>query len=67
MTDGYYTEKMDVWSVGCILFELFALFPLFPGKSEADQIKSIFGVLGTPNREKLIKFEMRASHMKFGF
>lgn len=65
MTDGYYSEKMDVWSVGCILFELFALFPLFPGKSEADQIRTIFNIMGVPKKEKLLKFEKRASHMKF--
>lgn len=50
MTDGFYSEKMDVWAVGCILFELFALFPLFPGKSEADQIRTIFNIMGVPSR-----------------
>lgn len=29
MTDGYYDYKMDIWGVGCVLFEIIALFPLF--------------------------------------
>lgn len=33
MTDGYYSEKMDIWSIGCVLFELFTQYPLFPGKN----------------------------------
>jgi len=24
---------MDVWSVACVLFELYTQYPLFPGKS----------------------------------
>ena len=33
LTDGYYTYKMDMWGVGCVLFEIVSLFPLFPGSS----------------------------------
>ena len=22
LTDGYYTHKMDMWSVGCVFFEV---------------------------------------------
>ena len=25
LTDGYYTYKMDIWSVGCVLFEMLTL------------------------------------------
>jgi renal tumor antigen len=30
---------MDIWSVGCVFFEVMALFPLFPGTDEVDQIQ----------------------------
>lgn len=29
MTDGHYDAKMDVWGLGCVMFELIALQPLF--------------------------------------
>ena len=29
-----YDISIDVWSIGCILFELMARTPLFPGDSE---------------------------------
>lgn len=46
LTDGHYGHKMDVWGVGCVLFEVLALFPLFPGTNEADQIERIHKVRG---------------------
>lgn len=67
LTDGYYGAKMDLWGVGCVLFEVIALFPLFPGKNELDQIKKIHNVLGTPSPHKLQEFQKVASHMQINF
>jgi len=36
MTDGYYDFKMDLWGVGCVMFEIITLYPLFSGKNELD-------------------------------
>ena len=30
----HYDTSIDVWSIGCILFELMSRTPLFPGDSE---------------------------------
>lgn len=38
-----------MWSVGCIMAELFFGQPIFPGQVEIDQLSKIFQVLGTPN------------------
>ena len=43
---------MDIWSVGCILAEMFCNKPLFPGKNYLDQISKIQEVLGTPTEEE---------------
>ena len=48
MTNGYYSYKMDMWGVGCVLFEMATLFPLFPGDNEIDQMKKIQNILGPP-------------------
>ena len=29
-----YSEKIDVWAIGCIFAEFMTLKPLFPGKTE---------------------------------
>lgn len=50
LTDGYYGFKMDLWSVGCVFFELATLRPLFPGANEVDQLAKIHGVLGVPDK-----------------
>lgn len=48
-----YNEKIDVWSVGCILAELHGRKPLFPGEDYIRQMNLIFGLLGTPSSHDL--------------
>ena len=43
-----YGTAIDMWSLGCILFEITSGRPLFQGKSEIDQLFQIFKMLGTP-------------------
>ena len=43
-----YTESIDMWSLACVLAELFLGWPLFPGSSEYDQISYICQMLGPP-------------------
>eukprot|EP00761_Pharyngomonas_kirbyi_P009903 gb/GECH01009921.1/.p1 GENE.gb/GECH01009921.1/~~gb/GECH01009921.1/.p1 ORF type:complete len:459 (+),score=102.78 gb/GECH01009921.1/:1-1377(+) len=49
----YYSKGVDMWSVGCILAELLGRKPLFKGKDYIEQIKKIFAVIGTPDKETL--------------
>lgn len=44
-----YGEKVDMWSVGCILAELMLTRPLFEGSSTLDQLEKIFEFLGRPS------------------
>ncbi|KAI8472101.1 MAG: kinase-like domain-containing protein, partial [Monoraphidium minutum] len=67
LTDGYYNYKMDMWGVGCVMFEVVALFPLFPGTNEVDQIQKIHNVLGTPPPALLAKLKRRSAHMSLDF
>ena len=48
---------MDLWGIGCVLFEILTLFPLFPGKNELDQINKIHNIIGTPNPKLLENFQ----------
>eukprot|EP01116_Phalansterium_solitarium_P020880 TRINITY_DN631_c0_g1_i3.p1 TRINITY_DN631_c0_g1~~TRINITY_DN631_c0_g1_i3.p1 ORF type:complete len:322 (+),score=127.93 TRINITY_DN631_c0_g1_i3:157-1122(+) len=67
LTDGWYTYKMDMWGVGCVMFEVISLFPLFPGANELDQIQKIHNIIGTPPADILEKMRKRSSHMNFNF
>ncbi|KAK7200931.1 mitogen-activated protein kinase [Novymonas esmeraldas] len=67
LTDGYYNYKMDLWSAGCVFFEIIALFPLFPGSNELDQVHRIHNVLGTPPAEVLDRLKKFGTHMDYDF
>ena len=46
-----YSLPVDIWSVGCIIAQMFTRQPLFPGDSEIDELYKIFQILGTPNEK----------------
>ena len=50
-----FNEKIDIWSFGCILYELHTGQPLFSGESERDQLNKILHVIGLPPKEVLLK------------
>ena len=50
-----YTEKIDIWAIGCIFAEFMTLRPLFPGKTEGSQFIEQVAILGLPSREEMGK------------
>ncbi|CAD25928.1 SER/THR PROTEIN KINASE (MNB/DYRK SUBFAMILY) [Encephalitozoon cuniculi GB-M1] len=42
-----YGSSCDIWSLGCIGYELYVGHPLFPGKDNMDQIGRIHGLFGS--------------------
>ncbi|EGR34227.1 protein kinase domain protein [Ichthyophthirius multifiliis] len=43
-----YNSPIDIFSLGCIMAELYLLNPLFSGNSELDQFFKIVNLMGTP-------------------
>lgn len=41
-----YDGSADIWSIGCVIAELFFGLPLFPGCDELDCVRRIFTLLG---------------------
>ncbi|XP_074308444.1 putative serine/threonine-protein kinase At1g54610 isoform X2 [Silene latifolia] len=44
-----YGVAVDMWSVGCIVAELFAGKPIMPGRTEVEQMHKIFKLCGSPS------------------
>lgn len=54
---------MDLWSAGCVFYEIASLQPLFPGVNELDQISKIHDVIGTPCQKTLTKFKQDQEYL----
>ena len=48
-----FNEAIDMWSLGCVMAELFLGWPLYPGSSEYDQIRYISQTQGLPHQSIL--------------
>lgn len=47
----YYGQAVDLWSIGCVVAELFLAQALFPGRGELDMLGRICEKRGAPNEE----------------
>jgi glycogen synthase kinase 3 beta len=48
-----YGPAIDVWSIGCVIAEMFLGEPIFPGQSSKDQMIKIMDLLGTPTQNDI--------------
>ena len=48
-----YSMAIDMWSLGCILAELYTGYPLFPGENEVEQLACIMEIFGVPSSSVL--------------
>jgi dual specificity tyrosine-phosphorylation-regulated kinase 2/3/4 len=54
-----YGMPIDMWSLGCILAELFTGVPIFPGENEQEQLACIMEVFGPPEKHLIEKSTRR--------
>lgn len=54
------SEKVDIWSVGCIFAEMLQGRPLFTGRNYIEHFCTIIELLGTPNEEVLSRITSNA-------
>lgn len=56
LSECYYKTSIDMWSVGCVMAELFIGEPLFKEQNILQQIKSIFKIIGAPDQLELARY-----------
>ena len=57
-----YDTAMDVWAVGCTLYELFTGKILFPGRSNNHMLKLFMDVRGKISHKMIRKGEFSGQH-----
>lgn len=60
-----YKTTIDLWSLGCVIAELFLATPLFQGGSGVDQLVEIIKVLGAPTRDQIL--DMNPNYTQYRF
>ncbi len=53
-----YDSAIDMWSLGCILIELYLGYPLFCGEDEPEQLAMIMEYLGVPPAKIILVMEL---------
>ncbi|XP_072369063.1 homeodomain-interacting protein kinase 4-like [Scyliorhinus torazame] len=56
-----FCEKLDMWSLGCVMAELHLGWPLYPGTNEYDQIRYIVEMQGLPS-DHLLEVASKTHH-----
>ncbi|KAL2503736.1 Protein kinase superfamily protein [Abeliophyllum distichum] len=56
-----YGVGIDLWSVGCLMAEMFAGRPIMPGRTEVEQTHKIFKLCGTPPDEYYKRLKLSTS------
>lgn len=52
-----YTKAVDIWSIGCILGEMYLGKAIFPGNSTLNQIERVVELLGKPTSEDIYSMD----------
>jgi len=60
-----YTTNIDIWSLGCVIAELFLGAPLFQGGSGVDQLVEIIKVLGAPSKAEILAMNKNYNQFQF--
>lgn len=50
-----YAEKIDIWSIGCVIAEMFLGSPLLAGRNEVEQIGLMIELFGAPKSSSIVK------------
>lgn len=57
-----YSKPADIWSFGCIIYEVLAQKPLFNGSSTLDQVEKVCSFTGYPSEEDIESLESDVAH-----
>jgi dual specificity tyrosine-phosphorylation-regulated kinase 2/3/4 len=66
LLNATFGSSIDMWSFGCIIYELIAGYPLFPGENRNDQLNVIMELLGVPPASLITRGKASADYFRNG-
>ena len=63
--DREYTNKVDIWSLACVMYELTTGEVLFGGTSDIEVVCKLFSIRGTPKPEEWPECEQMPCYLPF--
>ena len=64
--DSFYTNKIDIWSIGCVFAELVLGQTLFKGSNELSTLSKIIEIIGCPNEDNWPGVSQLPNYLPFG-
>ena len=64
--DSFYTNKIDIWSIGCVFAELVLGQILFKGSNELSTLSKIIEIIGCPNEDNWPGVSQLPNYLPFG-
>ena len=64
--ESFYTNKIDIWSIGCVFAELVIGQVLFKGNNELSTLSKIIEIIGCPNEENWPGVSELPNYLPFG-
>jgi serine/threonine protein kinase len=60
---AFYSYQVDIWSLGCVIFEMITNRALFEGSNSTSMILKIIKTIGSPTKSDVIKMRLDPEEM----